>query len=547
MSQTELYSAGDPIDQSLLPAATIYGSQTGGPLAWSGPGLVIAANTLVSYQSSTYLCTTPHTTGASFDSSKFEPVGGPNGTWAASSPLLTSLRPATDLLMSVFDTNPASTDHTAAFQSALAAAAAIIASGVAKVRILLDSRQKYTLGGAVTAGSNGQWAQVPIPYSATVQGTIELVGMPQDNDFRYISLGASGTVIESTLSSAPTFTSSVGIASIFGGPASYCSGHSPSSFSHIRFATRDLTIRSAAPVICGIDAGWLHGFAFNGCLSFDTDFVSNIGPTFPIGSLTPCTAPQAIPIIFPFTDDWYGTYGDRLVVSNWLCGPVLGEYLDCRSVTVFACPGAALNVDTAVQVSKIGLLTDWDNAYGIAATNPASGATPVAPSSPFAGSGVSGLLASPIDIGRWTIQRSGPAVPSALDRVSDLLDSNNLIPIDAKVSQNQGGTGGVIVGGLTLIGTGGSASGQLDHARILDALRTPGTHTPSMPTSGTAIRNPNARSCLVTVSNGSSANVTAVTVQGVAQPTGVVAVPANGIIAISWTGAGTPTWNWMVL
>lgn len=465
----------------------------------------------------------------------WQTTGG--GTWGVASPLGSTQRPVVDLLMSAYDTNAASTDHTAAFQNALAAAATIITSkGAAKVRIILDSRQKYTIGGAVQAGANGQWAQVPLPYSTTATGTIQLVGMPRGNDHSYISIGQSGTVIESTLSSAPAYQASRGIASIFGGPASYSSAHnSYSTFSFIKFATQDITIRSASPVIAGIDAGWLTGFGFDGLLQFDTDQMAAIpgGASFNFSLLTPCTAPQAIALILPFANDWYGTLGDTLVVSGWTGGVVIGEWAHIRRLITFALTGASINLDTSGQLSQIDHLTEWDCAYGIATCSPNS-ATPVSPSSSFSASGYSGTITSMLKIGAWNIQQSGAVPPAALDRVADLLDANDMIPVDAEVNVNKAGV--LQVGGLTLIGSNG-ATGGMTHTRIRDKLRTPVPHTFPLPASGTAIRNPFFRDGCILAAGGT---FSAVTVDNTALPfTTIIPLRANGTVTFTYTG--TPT------
>jgi hypothetical protein len=465
-----------------------------------------------------------------------------SSNWVNPSVLGSSKRAATDILMSTYDTNPTTTDHTTAFQNALSDAATLISNGAVKVRIILDSRQKYSIGGAVTAGSNGQWAQIPLPFSNTHTGTIQLVGMPRGNDYSYLSAGNSGTVIESTLSSAPTFSGSVGIASIFGGPASYCNSRSPgtmypSGFSYIRFATQDITIRSANPVICGIDAGWITGFAFDGLLQFDTDQMASVTPsTLNFANLTVCTNPQAIPVIFPFALDWYGTIGDTLVCSGWLCGPVLGEYLDCRRVIVFFTAGAALSVDASQQVSRIGFLTDWNNAYGIATQYP-SQAAPVSPASTAAASRSTSSNATAVEIGTWNIQISqNGGAPASTRRVYDVMDANNLIPIDANwTSADDAGNAQFAP---VILGSGGFTTGAAFKKRIKSKLTTTGAYgTVTTPASGTNTRNPYGRDGFLFTSGGS---ITQINVNG----NGNVAwtgsypfpIPANASFNITYTG-----------
>lgn len=465
------------------------------------------------------------------------PVLSDGSPWAHPSLLGASKRAATDLRMSSYDTNAASVDHTAAFSAALADAATLVAAGAQLVRIILDSRLTYQIGGAVTVGANGQFAQVPLPFSSTASGVIKFVGIPRGNDHSYIGMGQSGTVIKSTLGSAPSYVASRGIASIFGGPASFSSAHnSYASFSFLKFAIQDVTIRSASPVIAGIDCGWVAGFAFDGLLQFDTDQVANIpgGATFDFSLLTPCTAPQAIPLITPFSNDWYGTIGDTLVVSGWTCGPVIGEWVSIQRLVAFALTGAVLNLDMAIQTCRINHLTDWDNAYGIASCSPSS-ATPVSPSSPFAGSGYTGAIAAPVEIGTWNIQQSGSAPPVALDRVADLLDVNDICSINAVANVCKAGA--VQVGALTLIGVGGTAVGAVSRTRIIDKFRSPAPHQVVLPASGVTARNPFFRDGVILSAGGT---FSAAAVDGQVLPfTTIIPIRANGTYNVTY--AGNPT------
>lgn len=67
------FDTPDIADPHFQPPVTA--SSSGGPVAWSGPGLQIRQNTLVSNGGTTYVCATGHVTGATFDSTKFESVG----------------------------------------------------------------------------------------------------------------------------------------------------------------------------------------------------------------------------------------------------------------------------------------------------------------------------------------------------------------------------------------------------------------------------------------------------------------------------------------
>lgn len=470
------------------------------------------------------------------------------GSWFSPSVLGSSKRAAVDILMSAYDTDPASTDQTVAFQNALTAAETKLASGVAaKVRIFLDSRQKYVIGGAVTAGANGQWAQIPLPFSQTVAGVIQLVGMPRGDDYSYIGMGESGTVIETTLGSAPAYQVARGIASIFGGPASFSSAHSSyNSFSFIKFATKDITIRSASPVIAGIDCGWVAGFEFEGLLQFDTDQTANIpgGKSFNFSLLNVCTAPQAIALITPFANDWYGTTGDVLVVSGWLHCVYLGEYVDIKRMVAFANGGAVLGVDGSKQISRIGLLTDWDNPYGIATFSPSS-AVPTSPGATALGSGYTGLAnATPIEIGTWNLQWANNALPAGFSRVADVMDANGTFQIiDADYLATL--AGGAFQSPI-IMGSGGLATGFSLGTRIRRRDTFAATFNQAAPGTGVSFRNPYGRDALVHVVP-SGATLTVVTIDTV-QVFNVsdFLVPSQGVVSVTYTG-GPPIYQWQCI
>ena len=481
-------------------------------------------------------------------------VNASEASFANPSVLGSSARPAVDLLMSAYDTNPAATDHTTAFQSALNAAGAILTAGQAsKVRIILDSRLKYTIGGAVQSGANGQLAQLMLPYSQTISGTIEIVGYP--------GVGGSGnalilgygtgtrTVIESTLGSAPTFALATGIASTLGGPASF-SSNNKNVMSGICLALRNVVFRSAAPVICGVDAGHLAGLEFDG-LMFDTDAAAGIVTAttllggysnFISSGLTPCTAPQAIPLVTPLCNCVYGTKGGFVGAANWMCGPMIGELCDIQQVNTIFATGCALNVDVSSHPNKIGLLGDWDNAYGIGSTYPDGTHNAISPGvNGSASQGAAGTnLASQLHIGAWDVQTKEGSAPAALARTNDLLDGNNITPIHAWAQKCQGGTGAAIRNAWSLIGTGSSATGALTRARINDMFASPGTFvTPAgiPPASGTTVRNPVTRDCFAFISGGSVTNYSINGTALGAAPPNPFFLPSCATFSITYTGS----------
>lgn len=488
------------------------------------------------------------------------------GIWADVSPLGSSKRTATDLLMSTFDTNPASTDQTTAFASAFAAALTLINNGYGHVRILLDSRQTYTIAGAVTAGAHGEWAQLPLPYSNAKSGCIELVGIPMSNDYAYIGGGTSGTVIKSTLGAAPAYDSARGIASVIGGPASFSSARTPTTIggarNYLRFKFTNITVRSSSPVIAGIDGGWVNGLTGEGLVQFDRDDMAAANPATALvsglpGQLgLPCVAPQAIPIIFPFSLDWYGSIAfDTLVCAGWLGGPLIGEFADIRHLVTFYTSkygGPSLGVDGSNQVTRIGRFTDWNNGIGIgayAAPVASLSTYAVSPTTPSIAAGAA-TPAATLEIGVWEAQYSqnGP-FNADTQRVFDVVDGSDLIPIDAEfIATDDGGGFYVSPGhpGYPNIYAGGT--GITLNKSIRNKWASRGSYTSiAVPASGTPIRNPIGRDALVTVTSGNGASNITITVDGSVWGTGELLVPANGLISVTYPAGSSPTWAWQVI
>ncbi len=454
-----------------------------------------------------------------------------------------------DLYMSSYDA-PSDTDHTQAFIDALDEAADMIAAGHGRVRIILDSRQEYTIGGPLIQGAAGQYAQIPLPFSDTVSGQIELVGLP-GGDVHWVGLGQTvGTVIRSTFTDPPAYTyngaTTYGIASIFGGPSSFRKTFRDfGAFSYIWYGFRNITVRSPAPVICGVDAGYLNGLFFDN-LCFDTDECADFpgGKLFTSTDLTICTALQAIPLVTPLQKCYYGTRGGSLAINAWSTGLFIGDLVNIDDVLVFAVPGAAVNLDTAPQLSRIGYLRDWNNAYGIATYYPQSGYGTVAPTTTGSASQstITIAAASPLKIDAWLPQRDNGGSDASLGRVYDLFDSNNVCPVEALMARNSFANGNPReIGGFLLRGGGNSDTGPL-RSRIVDMNRMAGPQTaPSVPTSTVPIRNPFFRDALVTVSGGT---VSGISVNGVSTglTSGHVIVPANASVTLTYTVA--PTWTW---
>jgi hypothetical protein len=223
---------------------------------------------------------------------------------------------------------------------------------------------------------------------------------------------------------------------------------------------------------------------------------------------------------------------------------MIGDLVNIDDVLVFSTPGAAINLDVAPQMSRIGMLRDWNNAYGIATHFPASGYGTVAPSTTGTGSQstFTSAAASPITIASWLSQGNGGGGPASLNRTYDLFDTNNVCVVEACMSRNLFAGGNPRqIGGILLYGASNGLNGVVS-SRIVDANRSPGQQTaPAVPATTVPLRNPFFRDAIVTVSGGT---VTAITVNSVSTgvTSGVLFVPANGNIAIAYSSV--PTWTW---
>ena len=110
-------------------------------------------------------------------------------------------------------------------------------------------------------------------------------------------------------------------------------------------------------------------------------------------------------------------------------------------------------------------------------------------------------------------------------------------------------TTGTAVGSIGLGGIIGTISvDDPTNVKVTYLDAAPGaTSAPSMPASGTALRNPKWRDAAVQVNNGTG-TVTGVTIDGtsVLSGPGMVIVPSGKKITVTYSG-GTPTWTWTLL
>lgn len=469
----------------------------------------------------------------------FVPVGG-GPPWRSPSPLGTSYRPSVQLLMSSYDTNPASSDQTTAIQNALSDALAIIVAGVCHVDIIFDSRLVYTIGASVTSGSHNEWSQIHWPWSHSVVGCINLRGMPTGTGFIY-SQGQNGTVIQSSLTSAPSFSGTTGIASMIGGPSSYRS--SPYDVAHktlINMGIYDLTFRSGSsgPVIAGVDAGGIMGVAFDN-IGFDTPQTATNGALFNARTMNVYTGSQGVPIIFPQVNNFFGTKGGMLLVENWPTGPVLGEQTLIDTVAVALCPGAAVNQDAVYHTSRINSLIDVDVAYGVANHDPSSGSYVTSMTGNSLTTPGTNTTVNPVTVGSWAVQWNNSEGPDAMNRVYDVYDSSSNAVVVGTIGVVNAGVGAVTSGGLQL-----KLAGGCGRVRVKDRYAATGPKTaPAVPSSTVAIYNPFAADAFIQVTGGA---FTQVVISGTNMGTGGnYMLPANGTISVTYTVA--PTWAWTLL
>lgn len=501
----------------------------------------------------------PHDGGLYTQNANGNWVPGGGTPWQSSSPLGADKRPATQILMSHYDTDPTAADHTTALQSALDAAGAIILAGhSANVQIVMDSRQIYNIGGAVTAGANGEWAQIHWPFSradaSTPVGTIELAGQPGGNPTFYGSAGASPTAIRCTLTSAPSFVASRGIASMIGGPSSYANPSRGGASAYLKknvinMAFRDLNIRgggSNGPVICGIDCGFVMGLIMDK-VAFDTDQAAvQLSSGVPLTSWTKYANPQGVPFIAPQVNCYLGAFVGTVQTVNWPTGPLLGEAGIYQNIQTLVTTGSAINLDAAYHTNYIGYLLDIDTTYGITGHDPSnssyvvttSGSSRTTPSNPAPG-------LNSVWIGSWDVQRNNNETGATLNRVYDLWDANGNTYIDARYTNVLAGVGATSGAGgnpVIIMGSGSSLTGNTP-SRILDTYVPPGPQTTAMIASATPVRNGYSRAALVKVSGGVWTDFS---INGVSQgTTNPFLVPANAVVKITYSSA--PTWTWTVL
>jgi hypothetical protein len=318
--------------------------------------------------------------------------------------------------MSAYDTGGA--DSTTDLQAAFDAAAAIIAvSG--RCQLILDSRKLYVVGGAVTAGTNGEWSQLHLPFSAAA-GWFEIQGIPGGHDL--MSSPSLGTVIQSTLTTAPSFVSTRGIASCIGTTAAFQYGNATPTRNRLAFAVKNVTIlEQKNPPIAGLDLGWSNGCDIDGLFvtSNNNWLVDNVTTA----NITQPTSPQAVGVVFPFYDPWTICRAGTVAVAGFYAAYSIGEWLNADFVYHQWC-WIGLALDSSHYANRIGFLASTQTPYGIAALDPASGV--VKPLLPPKGSHVNSGFVSPLVVAYWVIQSLNNA-PAWANYVLDVSDADSLI------------------------------------------------------------------------------------------------------------------------
>jgi len=342
---------------------------------------------------------------------------------------------STQLLMSKFDTTAQGGDSTADFQAACNAAVAVIQT-YGRCQLILDSKQHYYLKSAVTAGPNGEWAQVHLPFNggygvdqgSSWHGWFEMVGLPGGGTVLEGQQAAvGGTIIESTLTTAPAFNSAVGIASMIGTVAAFqYTGPHAGSLLHqfIAFSFKDVNLRQPAnpPITC-LDLGWSGGMVLD-------NVVCSV-PSISDSNYTQPTSPQAVGVIYPFETVWAYTKVPSLYVWGFYAGICLGEI---AQTDLYYGQWNYINVavDSAWHGNQFSVLNDNQCSYGFAALDPASGV--IAPTRTGKGSAMAALNASPVVVGYWQQQQT-PNLPAWANRVWDVYDPNGVLPLDAVTSR----------------------------------------------------------------------------------------------------------------
>lgn len=461
-------------------------------------------------------------------------------TWGVAGPAYTNPRPATDILMSAYDTGQ--TDPAADIQTAINAAAAI-AQQTGRARLLMNSRLKYVTAQAVSLGTDGQYGVFHVPADLTGRMTfLELSGLPGAGrvPFNLDGLGGGGTIIQSTVTAVPTWDGAKGLASLIGGPSSLTrgGGRTRAQLSGLNLSMKNLTVRLADnPPICGVDGAGMQGLEFDNVVWDTPQWASNPGldnPAATWSSMSLPTNPMGVAFTTPSTLAQQNCRIGHVYVSGYTCAAYLNELVIAERIDVNGC-NIALGLGTCYHPSRIGVLGDYDNKNGATGYDFTSSTFLVAPAA------IGGKPPAYFLCEYWDKQPGNSQMSSSFNRQYDVYDPSNLAPIWAKLARVDANVGRV-TGGHLIYGSGGLTGPW--SGRITDLTSPPGVITNvTLPASTTAVRNPLYRDALVTVTGGT---FTQVTINGTAAGTGgTYLVPASASISVTYSSA--PTWVWQTV
>ncbi len=461
--------------------------------------------------------------------------GGGYPPWSSAGKAFTNPRPASALLMSSYDTG--GSDSQSDLQTAINAAVSLAAT-VGRAELILDSRQVYTMAAAPSAGPNGQLAQLYLPATGPA-AWVEIVGIPGGD----VSLGGNtginqGTVIQSTLASAssPAYSAATGIASMIGGPSSFCTAGR--SFTTLKLAMSNVTLRQVAnPPLCGLDLGWLNAVRLDTVQADTTEFAAFPG----LGSITQPTRAHAIGIQFPFIN-----VGGHVIVRGmaevmgYNAAFGIGENLMADTLAAWSC-NLCLALDVSGHPNRINTLWDINTKWGIAGFDPANPTTATALSATGKGSRITAVLAAMCNINTWDVQDANgtPAWGTRLLDINDTVPAGSVTAWIAKVASGGGFQNGILT-------PASAVNVQYPFTSIYNRTNQRGRNTPpSVPANSVAIRNPFARDAIVQISGGTTTQIWVAGVQVGTTTPQTVYVPANAQILIVYSVA--PSWTWDVM
>lgn len=403
--------------------------------------------------------------------------------------------------------------------------------------------KKYVLAGPIVAGSNGQYAQVPLPTSRSETGpdvclTIKGLERPQPR-LHFAANSTEGTIFLS-LRRTQAASAATGLPSMFGGLASYgpTSAGSYTDENYVSYRWSDITFRQLPnPVLTALDMGFTNSLQVTRCQAdITTPGFAQVVPS----------SPTAIGIVWPSMVNRGPVSCSEWYAHGYFCGDSLGENLDAsdgRIESMFCYLAHA--VTPLFHCNEISTYMDTNCVYGIAGLNPyaaSAAAAVIAPSTtiwPAAGI-YGGAIKGHLD---FQNNNSQPGVPTGFNRQYHVVDTGGTLNGDCTVRVVN--AGGPNPGSLS--NNNPAAPGSTDFRMIMqDSGRGPVT-APAIPANGVPLRNMNWRDAIVYITPNSLSTVAVgSTTLPYASPTSVIAVslPSGKCITLNYTGTA-PTWAWV--